>query len=404
MGIIPLSLKNLTLFDLTDRIQKMKISRQIKKRHLRTRVIRKIEEISPNEWNKVFPHVPEGYYFLKTLDESKFDQFDFYYILISEHKQLIGCAPCFTVNYSLDTSMNGPLRQFSNTIKKVLPNLFSIKALVCGIPMGQGQIGTGFSSAVMEVIVERMKALARKIHAPIIAFKDFDQSYDKLFQPLVKNGFLKIDSLPMTRLKLDFFDFEEYLKSLSGATRYDIRRKLKKASGIKIDSSMVNHLDDTTLDEVYELYLQAVETHDMGFEIVPKEFFRLISKNMPHETKFFLFRINGKLTAFVFCLVSDGVLLDYYLGFDFTPAHEYHLYFVKFKEVLNWCLAHGINTYEMGATGYEPKRRLGFEFVPVYLYVKIRYKILHPALKCLCALLKFENFDTELKRWKKSQK
>jgi predicted N-acyltransferase len=300
--------------------------------------------------------------------------------------------------------MNGPLRQFSNAIKKIFPDLFSIKALVCGIPMGQGQMGTGFSSAVMEIIEHRMDALARRVRAPIIAFKDFDESYDKLLDPLVKNGYLKIDSLPMTRLDLDFSDFEEYLKTLSSATRYDFRRKLKKASSVKVDSSLVTALDEKTLDEVYELYLQAVEIHDMGFEIVPKEFFRLISKNMPKETKFFLFRINGKLTAFVFCLVSDGLLLDYYLGFDYTPAHEYHLYFVKFKEVLNWCLAHGIKTYEMGTTGYEPKRRLGFEFVPVYLYVKIRYKILRPGLKCLCALLKFENFDPELKRWKRSLK
>jgi len=383
----------------------VKIPRQSKKYHLRTRVIKKIEEIPSEEFNKVFPHVPERYHFLKTLDGSKFDQFSFYYILVYERKELIGAAPCFTVDYSLDTSINGPLRQFSNAIKKVFPHLFSIKALVCGIPMGQGQIGNISSSFdVVKAIQRRMEALARKIHAPIIAFKDFDQSYDKSFAPLLKNGFLKIDSLPMTRLKMDFTDFEDYLKTLSGATRYDLRRKLKKASSVKIESSMVSALDEGTLNEVYGLYLQAVNEHDMGFEIVPREFFRLISKNMPQEAKFFLWRINGKLAAFVFCLVSEGVLLDYYLGFDYTPAHEYHLYFVKFKEIMNWCLDHGIRTYEMGATGYEPKRRLGFEFVPVYLYVKSRHKILRPFLKGLCALLKFENFDPELRRWKRSQK
>ncbi len=406
----------------------MKIFRQFQKRRFRTRVIKKIEEISADEWNKVFQNVPEGYYFLKTMDESNFDQFFFYYILVYERKQLgphrphtghssllVGAAPCFTVNYSLDTSINGPLRQFSNAIKKIFPNLFSIKALCCGIPMGQGQIGIDSPSAVLEAnipypfgvveaIVRRMEMLARKIHAPIIAFKDFDQSYDNLFNPLLKNGFLKIDGLPMTRMDLDFSNFEDYLKTLGSASRYDFRRKLKKASSVKIESSTVSALDEGTLHEVYSLYLQAVETHDMGFEIVPQEFFRLISKNMPQETKFFLWRINGKLAAFAFCLISEGVLLDYYLGFDYTPAHEYHLYFVRFKEIMNWCLGHGIKTYEMGATGYEPKRRLRFNFVPTYLYVKIRYKILRTCLKCLCAFLKFENFDPELKRWKKSQK
>ncbi len=396
-----------TLRDRNDwKIAKMKISRQFKKSRLRTRVIKKIEEVSAEEWNKIFPRVPEGYYFLKTLDESNFDQFSFYYVLVYERKQLIGAAPCFTVNYSLDTSINGPLRQFSNAIKIIFPDLFSIKALVCGIPMGQGQMGilAEFSSVIMVAIEQRMESLARKIHAPIIAFKDFDGSYEKLFTPMLKNGFLKIDSLPMTRMGLDFSNFEEYLKSLSSSSRYDFRRKLKKASNVKIESNTVNALDEKTLNEVYDLYLQAVETHDMGFEIVPRDFFRLISKNMPQETKFFLWRLNGKLIAFVFCLVSEGVLLDYYLGLDYTPAHEYHLYFVKFKEVMDWCISRGIKTYEMGATGYEPKRRLKFDFVPVYLYVKVRYKIMRPCIKLLRVLLKFENFDPELKRWKKSQK
>jgi len=293
----------------------------------------------------------------------------------------------------------------TNAIKKIFPNLFCLKALCCGIPMGQGQMGINEAySGVLEAIERRMEALARKINAPITAFKDLDSSYDHLFTPLTKNGYLKIDSLPMTSLKIDFSNFEEYLKTLSSATRYDFRRKLKKAATVKIESNITSTLDQETLNEVYELYLQAVEEHDMGFEIVPKEFFRLISINMPEETKYFLFRINGKLAAFVFCLVSEGVLLDYYLGFDYTPAHEFHLYFVKFKEVMNWCLANGIKTYEMGTTGYEPKRRLNFKFVPVYLYVKSRYKIFSPILKCLCAFLKFENFDPELKRWKKSLK
>jgi len=383
----------------------MKISRQFQKRRLRTRVIKKIEEIPSEEFNRVFPHVPERYFFLKTLDESKFDQFSFYYILVYERKQLVGAAPCFTVDYSLDTSINGPLRQFSNAIKKIFPKLFNIKALVCGIPMGQGQMGNiPCSFDVVQAIERRMESLARKINAPIIAFKDFDRSYDNLLNPLQKNGFLKIDGLPMTRMELDFSNFEDYLKTLGPASRYDFRRKLKKSSKIKIESNMVNALDEATLKEVYSLYLQAVQTHDMNFEIVPQNFFRLISKNMPQETKFFLWRINGKLVAFAFCLVLNDVLLDYYLGFDHATSHEYHLYFIRIKGIMEWCLGYGIKTYEMGATGYEPKRRLKFDFVPVYLYVKARYKIMRPFLKCLCAFLKFENFDPELKRWKRSQK
>ncbi|MDE2028773.1 MAG: GNAT family N-acetyltransferase, partial [Candidatus Omnitrophica bacterium] len=313
----------------------MKIAKRFTGHRFRTQVIRKIEGISPEDWGRIFPKVPENYFFLKTLDESHFKQFSFYYILVYERKQLVGCAPCFMVNYSLDTSVSGPLRRITNAITKKFPNLLSIKALVCGIPMGQGQIGIdGFSSAVFEAIEKRMESLARKIGAPIVAFKDFDRSYDKFFTPLRQKGFFKIDSLPMTRMPLEFSDFEEYLKILSPSTRYDFRRKLRRSAHVKIEFNTAKILDGPTLDEVYGLYLQAVDIHDMNFEIVPKEFFRLISINMPKETQFFLWRLNGKLVAFSFCLVCGDLILDYYLGFDYLPNQEYHLYFIKFKDVM----------------------------------------------------------------------
>ncbi len=396
----------------------MKIPRHIKKCRLRTKVIKKIEEISADQWNNVFPKVPESYYFLKTLDESNFEQFSFYYILVYERKQsfpdrphaklsskLVGTAPCFTVNYSLDTSMDGPLRRLTNAVKKIAPNIFSIKALVCGIPMGQGQIGNiPCSFDVTEAIVRRMEMLARKIHAPIIAFKDFDQSYDKILGPLTKKGFLKIESLPTTKMSLTFKDFDEYFKKLSANTRSSLRRKFKKAEPADIECSVADAPDENTLNEAYRLYLQVVNTHDIGFEVLPVDFFKIIARNMPNQAKFFLSKVNGKLAAFMFCLVSQELFLNYFLGFDYEIAREYHLYFINFRDTLNWCIEHGIRNYEMGTTGYDAKRRLGFDFVPLHLYVKMRPRPLRPVLKILSTLLKFENFDPELKRWKRSRK
>jgi len=365
----------------------MKVARQAPKRFLRTKIVRKIQHIDPHQWKKIFPSVAENYYFLKTLDESSFEQFDFYYVLVYDKKELVGAAPCFVMNYA---------------IKKVFHNIFSLKALVCGIPMGQGHLGNTPSLDVVEAIEMRMERLACKIKAPLLAFKDFDNSYDEAFKILLAKDYLKIDSLPMTRQELDFKNFEEFLNKLSSATRYDFRRKLKKVTDVKIEFSAPKQLDDKTLDEAYELYLQAVEIHHRNFETVPKQFFKLIAQNMPQETQFFLWKLNGRLVAFSFCLVLNDLLLDYYLGFDYTPAHEYHLYFVKFKDMLEWCLKHKIKTYEFGATGYEPKRRLKFEMVPVYLYVKARPKILRPVIKLLSKVLKIENFDPILKQWKKS--
>ena len=377
----------------------MIVSRRHKKLPIKTRVARKIEEIGRHEWDKVFPNVIESYQFFKTLDECDLEQFSFYYILAYEKKTLVGVAACFMMEYSLDTSMKGPLRRISNAVKKIRPRIFSIKTLVCGMPLGSGRMGiTGDSDKVFRVMLRRMEQIAKKEKAAIIAFKDFGHSDTHLLDPLQHEGFAKFDGLPSTELGVWFKDFEEYLKTLSAASRYDLRRKFRKVDGhVKFDFEIATALDDKTLHDVYRMYLDIVDRHEMGFELLPMEFFRRLPRNMPEETKFFLWRIDGKLAAFVLCFVSGDLLIDYYVGMDYSIAYKYHIYFVKFRDILNWCIRHGIKRYDMGMTGYEPKRRLGFDLVPTYIYAKLRNRMVRPIFNMFCQFLKFENFDPDLK-------
>jgi len=367
---------------------------------LKIKIVRKIEEIPAEDWDKVFPNVLESYDLFKTLDESDFGQFTFYYIMVYDRKMPVGATACFLTDYSLDTSIKGPLKRITSSIKRRMPNIFSIKALVCGSPVGQGRIGiAGHADGVINAILRCMEHIARKNRAAIVAFKDFDKTYTKILDPLQKDGFSRFDSLPVAELNVRFKDFEEYLKTLSSATRYDLRRKFKKADDhVPVDLEITERLEDGVLQDVYGLYLDIVAKHDMGFELIPVDFFKNISKNMPDNTKFFLWRIDGKPVAFLFCLVSKDLLIDFYVGFDYSVAYRYHLYFIKFRDVLNWCIKHGITKYEMGTTGYEPKRRLNFDFEPLYIYAKLRNRMLRPIFNLICQFLKFENFDPDLKK------
>ena len=385
----------------------MIVSKRHKKLSLRTRVTSRISDIPADDWNKVFPDVLEGYDFYKTLDESNLEQFSLCYIMVYDRNKPVGATTCFVMNYSLDTTISGPLRRISNSIKKLMPNIFSLKVVVCGMPIGQGRIGMAAhrEDVVLRAILRRMERIARKNKAVITAFKDFDHSGTRFLDPLQREGFTKFDSLPSTELNVWFKDFEEYLMTLSAASRYDLRRKFKKVDNkIPLDMQIVTALDDNTLKDVYKLYLDIVEKHDMGFELLTIDFFRILPKNMPDRTKFFLWRIDGKLVGFLLCLVSKDLLIDYYVGLDYSVTYKYHIYFVKFRDVLNWCIKNKIKKYEMGLTGYEPKRRLGFDFIPLYVYVKLHNKALRPIFNFLCQFLKFENFDPHLREARKYMK
>ena len=372
---------------------------------LTTKVVKKIEEIPPQDWNQVYPKAVENYYFFKSIDESAFEQFSFFYILVYDNGSAVGAASCFLMRFPLDMTVRGPLKIIYGAIKKVLPNIFSPKVLMCGLPMGPGRIGIAKDPArVMQAISDCLEAIAKEQKASMIIFKDFTAAYDDTLKPLLKKRFSKIQSLPSTDMDIRFSSFEEYLKTLGSVSREGIRRKFRKADGkIKIDLEITNALDDNVLPQVYELYLQTLERLDMGLEKLPMDFFRQVSLNMPKEVKFFLWRIEGRLVAFAFCLVSGDYFIDYYLGFDYAVAYDYNLYLIRFRDLMNWCIGNGIKKYEMGVTAYEPKRRLGFNFVPLYFYMKHRNKLINPFFGIGSQFLKPENFDPVFKEMKRKK-
>lgn len=378
----------------------MIVSRRHKRLPIKTRIVRRVDEIPQEAWKRVYPPVIESQSFFRVIDDSRLDQFSFYYVLAYRRNHLVGIAPCFLMDYPLDTSINGPLRRLSNAIKRASPRIFNLRAFVCGCPICGGRIAIAEDpDHVFRAIIRRIEQTAKKMRASVIGYKDFDHASTPLLDTLQKFGYSKFDSLPNTEMNVWFSDFEEYLKTLSAASRYDLRRKFRRVdSRIKIDTEVTNSPDEKTLNDIHRLYIQTEAAHEMGFEILTPDFFRNVARHMPDSAKFFLWRIEGRLVAFVLCLVSHDRLDDYYVGLDYAVAHEYHLYFLKFRDVLNWCIKNKIKIYEMGLTGYEPKRRLGFDTVPLYLYVKHRNRLIRPLFRMICQFLRFDNFDPDLKK------
>ena len=306
------------------------------------------------------------------------------------------------MNFPLGITVTGKFKTVINFINKFWPQILNPKILICGLPMGEGRIGIAADpQAVISAIYKGMEQISGEQKAGIIAFKDFGLSYKKILDQCLGADFLRINSLPSTDMDINFASFDEYLKTLSNVSRSGIKRKFKQVDGkVKIDLEITNKLEDGVLDEVYALYLQTYDKQEIGLEKLPKDFFKNISKNMPAETRFFLWRVDRHMAAFAFCLVSGEYFVDYYLGFDYSVAYQYHIYFVRFRDLMNWCIENKIKKYEMGATGYEPKRRLGFNFILLYIYVKHRNKFLNPIFKVFCRILQPTNFQPIFKELK----
>ncbi len=369
------------------------------------KVTKKIEGLPQKDWESVFPQVLENYNFFKTLDQSSFEQFSFFYLLAYENNLPIAATSCFLFNFPLDVAVKGKLKFLFSGIKKILPNFFSPSVLICGLPMGAGRIGIAKDNGrVMAAFCDCLEKIARQQKASVIIFKDFTSDYDQMLKPLLSRGFSKVESFPSTEMEINFKSFDEYLKTLSRVSRDGLKRNFKKVDNkVKIGLEITNILDDSTAAAAHQLYRQTVERQEMGLENLPLDFFKNISRNMPEQTKFFLWRIEGKLVAFALCLVSGDHFIDYYLGFDYALAHQYYLYFVRFRDLMNWCIGQGIKKYEMGVTTYEPKRRLGFNFVRFYFYIKHRNRFLNRFLWLISHFMKPANFDPVFKQMKENE-
>ncbi len=369
------------------------------------KILDSITQIHKSDWDQIFSE--KNYNFFKTIEETLSEQFTPYYIILYEKGNIVCLAPCFTIDYSLDTTVEGILKKFTEWLKKRKPGLFIIKTLVCGFPISEGKIGLKVLNRpeIIQKLVNTLFALSREKKAHIVAFKDFSQESLIPLKLLSKNGFHRIESYPTTELEINFDSFDQYLTTLSKATRKSIRRKFKeieKLSSIAMD--VVNVLDETLLDEVYQLYLNTLNKSEIQFEKLTKEFFHKISQNTPDETKFFLWRIDKKLVAFDLCFVSNGVLSDEYIGLDYTLAYKYHLYHVTFRDIFNWCLQHNIRIFQGGTLNYDPKKHLDFKFIPSYILVKHRNPLINVIFGIVCTFLKPENFDPTLKSMKNRPK
>ncbi len=361
------------------------------------RIARSIGEIGRARWESVFPRVAEGFDYLRASDQELSRQFSHYYVTIAEGERMLLAAPCFLMEYPVETTVEGGLRAAIGAASRVVPGLLKPKILFCGCTVCEGRIGYAADEPSLALALgEALLSIATAERAAFVVFKDFGEEYLPFLSPLSKLGFHRVASFPSVELELDFSTVDEYLASLSKSTRKGLRRKFRDLAGKDIRFS-VRDDPGPYLERIYALYLNTLGKSGVQFEKLTPGFFAAVGANMPGVAKYFLWEAGGELVAFDLCLVSDGILVDEYVGMDYSCAYEYHLYYLTFRDLLSWCLANGIRKYESGALNYDPKKRLDMRFVNRYLFVRHLNPVLNRVLSPLYGLIEPSRSDPALR-------
>ena len=331
--------------------------------------------IDPRLWRNSFQQCVRDARFYELTERTLSDQFtQRYFVLRHSETGATHVQPFFFVNQDLTAALPGSVRRRVARLRRRWPEFLMLRMLMVGSPAGEGHLDSRepwLCRALREALVAYQK-VARPF---IVTLKDFPAEYRPLLTEFTRHGFCRMPGMPSAQLKLDFDSFEQYLQTKpSKVFRKNLRRKFKvlkkhPAVSMEVVTEIAPYIND-----IFPLYLQVYGRARMSFEVLNREYFLGLSELLPDKVRYFLWRQGGRIVAFNLCLVHDGVLYDLDVGFDYPLALQLHLYFVTWRDVIQWCLQQGIHTYHAGPLNYDPKLHLRLELIPQDVYAFCRFR------------------------------
>jgi len=352
-----------------------------------------IAAIARQEWNRCFPSELEDYDYYLAVERSHIAGFSYAYYTVMEGETLLAAIPAFFTAYDLATTADGWVKKILLSIQRIFPSLLTLK-LAC-----LGSFATETCAIAMHPSCD--EARKRELFAQLLAFfeedtkargihllalKDINAANKHLFaDPIATHGFHGVPGMPTAISRIDFKSIDAYLASLSGATRKDMRRKLRKQNEVRVEYR--RNIDDI-IDEIYAMYVETKGRSDLQFEELTPDYFREVLS------------LGGGLCALYYAgdtpiganlmLVNEERLLDKFFCMRTQSGQDYNLYFVSWFSNLQFCLDKDLKIYQSGQAGYETKLRLGSALLENWMYFRHRNRMLDRLLKLASPLLVFD--------------
>jgi predicted N-acyltransferase len=367
------------------------------------KIVSRTELLDCDAWQRAFHGKCKDNRYYEIVDETLEGNFEHRYLSIEDRSGTVRAVqPVFFVRQNLVEGVPGRIRSVVDFVREKFPRFLTMRVLMVGCAAGGGDLGTcdeKDETWVAAALLASLRNYARQSKASLVVLKDFLAKYRSALEPFRSSGYLRIPSMPMTRLALRYRDWDEYFRTLSKATRKDLRRKFRKAERArKIEIEVTSDIAPY-VDEIHPLYLEVHERSSLKFETLSKDYFRAIGQRMPERARFFIWRQSGKIVAFSFCLVCGDTIYDECIGLDYNVALDLHLYFYTLRDIISWSIQQGLKYYYSNPLNYGPKLHLRCELVPLDLYVMHTSALLNPIFRRIIKYLGPTRHDPFLRKF-----
>ena len=353
-------------------------------------------------WELGFSDTWKDFQYYDLIEQTMKCGFDYRYLLVlDENDRPLALQPLLLASQDLAVSAGARVARLVAKLRTHWPRFLKGCVALAGCLVGDGKMGTVESDeTAAPLVAEAVEKYANSVGIRLVGFKDFPARTRPAFSSLNQAGYVRVTGFPPLILDLNFASFEDYFtKKLSRATRKNLRRKFRAADAASPAINFEVWTDaEHIIDEIYPLYLAVAETSAIQFEIFTREYFLEAGRSAPGKFRYFVWRQGSRAVAFSFCAIWDGTLYDNDIGLDYSVAYELNLYYVTFRDLLNWALANGLRRYASAPFNYDPKLRLRLEPQEVDVYIKHTSPWLNPFIKAFARIFEPARTDPVLRR------
>ena len=359
-------------------------------------------DIPASLWDACFQAPFEGRWWYQALEKSGLeDQFTFMYGIVYEDKKAVAIAPAFVMNVPIRLVMPPALLLIINVLGKIMSSLLYQRTFFIGSPCSdEGRVGMINDENVLErlrAINHAMHAKADEMQAPMRVWKDFSDQHKVAFESLLKpEGLFPLVSFPGTEVKLAGSNKSDFMSSLKGEYRSNLKRKLKQAQQAQLQTQILQQPDATSMDELFTLFWLTYEKGDTKFERLNRTFFDLISAHQHAHYLILREPSSQKIVAFMLCFKLGNHVVNKFIGIDYAKPKEWFLYFALWDAAVEWAYAENAEAIQSGQTGYIAKIRLGHNLVNLTNYCKHKNPLVHFVFAAVAKTVSWQTLDEGL--------
>jgi len=367
-------------------------------------VLTREEVVRCRHWARAFAAERKDHRYYELVEDTIQPEFDFRYFAIQDESgEVRAVQPFFMLNQDMLAGTSRWMQKSADFVRRMWPRFMQLRTLMVGCAAGEGHLDSNSElprDQHAQLLAAGLIRHARDLKARLIVLKEFPAADRTVLECFLDHGYTRVPSLPMTLVSIDYASFDEYMsKVLSRNTRANLRQKFRATD--RVASLEMSVLNDITpfVDEVYPLYLSVYEKATLRFEKLTKEYLCGIGQRMPNKVRFFVWRHEQKIVAFGLCMVEGTSICCEYVGFDYSVAYEFNLYYVVVRDIMSWSMENGYTCYRNTGLNYEPKLHLRNLLDPLDLYVRHTSPLFNFGLKYILPLVEPTRYDKMLKRF-----